>query len=211
MLTFNDLEFKQHPYYPDAKQALIIFPNKYGVSAVLGGPTYCYSNGIDTYDVSVIYAPFGDYGTYFCQFNTGCLLNENEYGTADYQTADAITLIMKRTQEIKPQIHTSMKATYRATRETVCRRFRHEMENYPRKGYTEMQLLEYTVPAGAKLSGTTWDNLYGTYLRTVFNTRVMDIDINDLEPYESTLPALPNFIEDTTAEMIRIASGNIFN
>lgn len=72
MKTFKDLEFKPHPCAIDlqetmkgetpddftkemmeAKQAVMDFPNGYGVSVVFG-PQF-YSNGIDTYEVGIMY------------------------------------------------------------------------------------------------------------------------------------------------------------
>ena len=60
MKTFNDLEFEPHPSawigideYRDAKQAKITFENGYGVSVLFGSRFY--SNGKDTYEVTVLY------------------------------------------------------------------------------------------------------------------------------------------------------------
>lgn len=73
MKTFEDLVFEPHPsainvrrLYPrqcdrnpyiqamcDATQARMDFPNGYGIS-VLCGPQF-YSNGLDTYEVGVMY------------------------------------------------------------------------------------------------------------------------------------------------------------
>jgi hypothetical protein len=58
MKTFKDLEFKKHSIssvemYSNAKRAVLNFNNSYGVSVVFG--SCFYSNGIDTYEVSVLY------------------------------------------------------------------------------------------------------------------------------------------------------------
>ena len=55
--TFHDLEFKPHPISeveekPTHFQAVMHFPNGYGVSVVLG--TMFYSNGVDTYEVAIL-------------------------------------------------------------------------------------------------------------------------------------------------------------
>ena len=63
MKTFKDLEFKPHylskynsslhEMYKNTKQAILTFPNGYGVSVLLG--SCFYSNGKDTYEVMVTY------------------------------------------------------------------------------------------------------------------------------------------------------------
>lgn len=58
MKTFKDLEFKKHSIstiemYKNAKQAKIDFDNGYGVSVIFG--SCFYSNGIDTYEVAVLF------------------------------------------------------------------------------------------------------------------------------------------------------------
>ena len=56
MKTFNDLIFGQHinPNITDTKQARMQFDNGYGISVLLGG-VGIYSNGIDTYEVAILY------------------------------------------------------------------------------------------------------------------------------------------------------------
>ena len=60
--TFDDLEFKPWPAkggfanlpdcYKDAKQALLTFPNGYGVSVLFGNVFY--SDGVSTYELAVL-------------------------------------------------------------------------------------------------------------------------------------------------------------
>lgn len=56
MKTFNDLIFGQHinNCIKDTKQARMQFENGYGISVLLGGEGI-YSNGIDTYEVAILY------------------------------------------------------------------------------------------------------------------------------------------------------------
>jgi hypothetical protein len=56
MKTFNDLNFGQHinNFIKDTKQARMQFDNGYGISVLLGGEGI-YSNGIDTYEVAILY------------------------------------------------------------------------------------------------------------------------------------------------------------
>jgi len=65
--TFKDLDFKPHSFtkyadkynysfneqYSKAKQAIMYFENGYGVSVLYG--SCFYSNGIDTYEVGILY------------------------------------------------------------------------------------------------------------------------------------------------------------
>jgi len=60
MKTFKDLEFKKHSIansgierYKDARQAELNFKNDYGVSVIFG--SCFYSNGINTYEVAILY------------------------------------------------------------------------------------------------------------------------------------------------------------
>lgn len=56
MKTFNDLVFGQHinPNINDIIQARMQFDNGYGISVLLGGYGI-HSNGIDTYEVAILY------------------------------------------------------------------------------------------------------------------------------------------------------------
>ena len=59
MKNFNDLIFNPHsiaeyPDFSEAKQAVEKFNNGYSVSVLSGKPFY--SNGIDTYELAVIYS-----------------------------------------------------------------------------------------------------------------------------------------------------------
>lgn len=79
MKTFKDLEFKNHPIsrtkrYKDAKQALYHFENNYGVSVVFG--SCFYSNGIDTYEVAILYKDELTYNTGITNGVLGHLLEE---------------------------------------------------------------------------------------------------------------------------------------
>ena len=60
MKTFKDLEFKPHSI--SGIQARINFDNKYGVSVVCG--SMFYSNGIDTYELGILYEGSLTYNTY---------------------------------------------------------------------------------------------------------------------------------------------------
>ncbi len=51
MKTFKDLKFEEHPL--DGEMAKMEFENNYGVSVIFGGMFY--SNGIDTYELAVLY------------------------------------------------------------------------------------------------------------------------------------------------------------
>lgn len=61
--TFNDLIFNPHPVelagaclgkkYTESKQAKMTFENGYGISVLFG--SIFYSNGIDTYEVAVLW------------------------------------------------------------------------------------------------------------------------------------------------------------
>ena len=60
MKTFENLEFKKHSIaysgierHKNAKQAIQNFDNNYGVSVIIG--SCFYSNGIDTYEVAVLF------------------------------------------------------------------------------------------------------------------------------------------------------------
>ena len=86
MKTFKDLVFNKHPY-GEGEYAKLTFSNNYGVSIICGSKYY--SNGVDTYELAVLY---GDDITY----NTG--ITSDVMG---YQTCGQITDIMKQVQELK--------------------------------------------------------------------------------------------------------------
>lgn len=52
--TFEDLEFKQHPFMRDgfAQQAVMFFANGYGVSVLIGGSAY--GDGSTPYELAVL-------------------------------------------------------------------------------------------------------------------------------------------------------------
>lgn len=94
MKTFKDLEFKEHSLsksgiesYKDAKQALQNFENNYGVSVIFGNCFY--SNGIDTYEVAVLYK---DELTYDTEITDDVL---------GYLSKEEVTEVMKKVQSLK--------------------------------------------------------------------------------------------------------------
>lgn len=82
--TFEDLVFedvdKSHPKL--GKRARMQFDNGYGISVLLG--KCYYSNGVDTYEVAVLY---DDYPTYSTGITDNVLCG---------QTAEQITKIMEK-------------------------------------------------------------------------------------------------------------------
>lgn len=94
MKTFQDLVFERHPIaidslpdYKDAKQAVLVFDNGYGVSVLIG--RCFYSNGIDTYEVAVMKDGRICYSTPITDDVIGRLTDE--------QVSD----VMKQIQELK--------------------------------------------------------------------------------------------------------------
>lgn len=89
MKTFNDLIFGQHinPNVNDTKQARMTFENGYGISVLLGGYGI-YSNGIDTYEVVILYDDDLCYDTGLCDDVLG------------YQTESEITELMEKIQQL---------------------------------------------------------------------------------------------------------------
>lgn len=92
MKTFEDLEFRpwgeenhMESLHPEAKHAIINFPNGYGVSVILS-PSYddFYSNGVDTYEVSVIKDGRLDYSIYD--------------DVLSYQTKDEVNKVLAKIQ-----------------------------------------------------------------------------------------------------------------
>lgn len=72
-ITFDDLVFKPYPY-PGCQQASADLGNGYRISVIQGTPFY--SNGIDTYEVGIIYC--------------------DEFFTVhEYQTAEQINQLIK--------------------------------------------------------------------------------------------------------------------
>lgn len=67
MKTFDDLTFKPHllKKYSENMRAIMFFPNGYGVSVLFGDAFY--SNGIDTYELAVL---FGDEKNPVIAYNT---------------------------------------------------------------------------------------------------------------------------------------------
>lgn len=92
MKAFKDLKFKKHSIakserFKEAKHATEIFNNDYGVSVVFG--KCFYSNGIDTYEVAVLYKDKISY-------NSG--ITDNVLG---YLSEDKVSEIMIKVQSIK--------------------------------------------------------------------------------------------------------------
>lgn len=92
MKTFKDLEFKKHSIssfemYSNAKQAVLNFDNRYGVSVVFG--SCFYSNGIDTYEVAVLY---DGHITYNTEITNDVICNVSE---------EQVSEIMTKVQSIK--------------------------------------------------------------------------------------------------------------
>lgn len=87
MKTFNDLVFGQHinPNIKDTKQARMQFDNGYGISVLLGGDGI-YSNGIDTYEVAILYNDELCYDSGLCDDVLG------------HQTEGEITELMEKIQ-----------------------------------------------------------------------------------------------------------------
>jgi hypothetical protein len=93
MKTFKDLKFEKHQLasgeiliYQDAKQATMNFENRYGVSVVFGNCFY--SNGIDTYEVAILFEDSLCYTTHITDDVIG------------YQTKTEVSKIMKQVQEL---------------------------------------------------------------------------------------------------------------
>jgi hypothetical protein len=89
MKTFNDLIFGQHinNCIKDTKQARMQFDNGYGISVLLGGEGI-YSNGIDTYEVAILYDNELCYDSGLCDDILG------------YQTESEITELMVKIQSL---------------------------------------------------------------------------------------------------------------
>lgn len=92
MKTFKDLKFKPHTIakfaYPNAKQARETFENGYGVSVIFGN-CFC-SNGIDTYELAVLYNGSITYNT--------CITND----VLGYISKEKVTEVMIQVASLKP-------------------------------------------------------------------------------------------------------------
>ena len=90
MKIFKDLEFKDRPMgmASVSKSARMNFGNKYGVSVIFG--SMFYSNGIDTYEIGIMYEGSLTYDTHITDDVIG------------YQTEKEVTQIMKQVQKLKP-------------------------------------------------------------------------------------------------------------
>ena len=54
MKSFNDLVFKKYMYARGARQAIMFFPNGYGISVIGGGIFACSGDGIHFFEVAVL-------------------------------------------------------------------------------------------------------------------------------------------------------------
>jgi len=84
MKTFKDLQFSEH--HSSATSARMNFDNNYGVSVLLGSNFY--SNGVDTYEVGILY---GDELTYSTSITDDVL---------PHQTKDEVSEVMKEVQKL---------------------------------------------------------------------------------------------------------------
>lgn len=84
MKTFKDLEF--NPHSVAGTHAIIHFDNKYGVSVICGD--IFFSNGVDTYELAVLYDGSITYNTDITNDVIGNL------------TADQVTDVMIKVQQI---------------------------------------------------------------------------------------------------------------
>lgn len=90
MKTFNDLVFGEHinpNMINDTKQARMQFDNGYGISVLLGGEGI-YSNGIDTYEVAILYDDELCYDSGLCD------------DILAYRTQEEITELMEKIQQL---------------------------------------------------------------------------------------------------------------
>ena len=94
MKTFEDLIFKPHggefrysERFRKAKRAIETFENGYGISVLFG--EMFYSNGIDTYELAVLYKGKITYNTDITDDVMGGL------------SKDEVTDVMRRVQELK--------------------------------------------------------------------------------------------------------------
>lgn len=101
--TFDDLEFKEkfdssitrsflqtRSFRPATWQALMFFPNGYGVSVLFGGQ--CYSNGEDSYELAILVGNEDDWGiTYDTPIADDVL---------GFLTKEEVTEIMKKVQQL---------------------------------------------------------------------------------------------------------------
>lgn len=84
--TFEDLKFKPHGWAIGAKHAVLHFNNGYGCSVLLGEDFY--SNGIDTYELAVLYNDLLCYDT---------SITDDVLG---YLTKEEVTIVMRKIQEL---------------------------------------------------------------------------------------------------------------
>jgi hypothetical protein len=91
--TFDDLEFKQHPFWRNgfAQQALMFFPNGYGVSVLIGG--HAYSDGSAPYELAIL---TGNVKEWEICYDTP--ITDNVLG---YLTPEEVTEYMIEVQKLK--------------------------------------------------------------------------------------------------------------
>lgn len=96
MKTFKDLTFKtREGFLKENKQALIHFENGYSVSVLFGKAFY--SNGVDTYELAVLYKGLLTYSNSF-KFVTEVLYDDNVLG---YINEIEVSNIMNQVQALK--------------------------------------------------------------------------------------------------------------
>lgn len=83
-MTFEDLEFKAHSI--GGEQAIIKFNNGYGASVVFGSNFY--SNGLDTYELAVLYK---------CSITYNTDITDDVLG---YITEDEVTEVLKKIEAL---------------------------------------------------------------------------------------------------------------
>lgn len=88
MKTFEDLEFKSREDFGFDSQAIMHFPNGWGLSVINGDFAYSYPG---TYEVAILNNNVIDYSTEITDDVLG------------YQTPEEITEIMKELQGMKPK------------------------------------------------------------------------------------------------------------
>lgn len=88
MKTFKDLEFEKRDDFGFDSQAVMEFPNGWGLSVINGSFAYSYEG---TYEVAILNNGTIDYSTKI----TDDVLR--------YQTPEEITDVMKKLQEMKPK------------------------------------------------------------------------------------------------------------
>jgi len=106
MKSFNDLVFKKYMYARGARQAIMFFPNGYGISVIGGGIFACSGDGIHFFEVAVLIGKIDNFTLAYDTYITDNTLR-NAYDT--YITDNTlrnvsvreISNIMKKIQGLK--------------------------------------------------------------------------------------------------------------